>query len=445
MGSSLFALGIWIRAAAVGIIAFAIMRLIALGHYYATALVLTGVAVLVLIDIARVARTADRVLADFLDGMTIGSVEGPPPAGRSAGFRRLTGAIRGRAAALSSVRAASAGQADYVQALADTVAIVLLVIEPDGSVVPANRAARQFAGRAIRRLDDIAALGLTGAATLLALPAGDRTILRLANGQRMLATAARFSAGGNGRQLIALQNIETELDAVELRAWQDLVRILSHEIMNSLTPISSLAESIRPLARKLADARDGTDQTAGDIVVAVDTISRRSTGLIGFVERYRKLAALPPPVPRTIPLTDLVARLDMLIRPLFAAKSIAWDSHIDPSDLTLSADPDLLEQALINLLHNAADAAEGGAAPHVTLECRRRDDGTVAISVTDNGSGIDSEARDKIFVPFFTTKPGGTGIGLSLVRGIVTGHGGFVEIEKNRPSGTRFTIMLPNT
>jgi two-component system nitrogen regulation sensor histidine kinase NtrY len=443
MGSSLFALGIGLRAAIVGIIAFAVIRLWSLGHYYATALVLTGVALLVLADIARSIMTADRMLERFLDSISTGNVDQPLLAGRYNGFHRLTDAIRRKAATSGSVRASGAGQADYFQALTDTVTVILFVVESDGSIVLANRAARQFAGQAVRRLEDIGPIGQAEAVALLSLPAGERAVLRLANGQRVLASAARFSAAGSNRQLISLQNIETELDAVELKAWQDLVRILSHEIMNSLTPISSLAESIRPLARELGAASGpGHAQAANDVAVAVDTISRRSAGLVGFVERYRKIAALPRPALQTIHLGDFVARIDQLIGPFLSSQAIAWESRVEPIDLTVAGDPELLEQALINLLHNATEAVVGIEAPSVALCCSRQDSGRIAISVTDNGTGIDPVSQDKIFLPFFTTKQGGSGIGLSLARNIAVAHGGQIEVSASAPRGTTVTVIL---
>ncbi len=444
MRASLFALGLGLRAAIVGAIAFTVIRLLSLGHYYATAFVLTGVAFLVLADLARSVLTADRFLEGFLDSISTGSGDRPPTARRYSAFGRLTDAIARKITVLGSDRAAGAGQVDYFQALTDTVPVILFVVEPNGSIVLANHAARRFAGHAVRRLDDIGAVGRAEADALLSLAAGERTILRLANGQRVLASATRFSAAGSDRQLISLQDIETELDAVELKAWQDLVRILSHEIMNSLTPISSLADSIVPLARELGAASGPNHtQAAADVAVAADTISRRSAGLVGFVERYRKIAALPRPQLQTIRLSDFAARLDPLIGPFLAGKSIAWEHTVEPGDLTVTCDPDLLEQALINLLHNAAEAVTRVEDPSVALRCTRYEDGRVAIAVIDNGRGIDPASHDKIFLPFFTTKAGGSGIGLSLSRNIAIAHAGQIEVISQSPKGTAFVVLLP--
>ena len=446
MRASLFALGLGLRAAIVGVIAFTVIQLLSLGHYYATAFVLTGIAFLILADVVRSVLTADRMLGRFLDSIATGSVDRPPAAGHST-FRRTTDAIARKVAALGSDRAKGAGQIDYFQALSDTAPIILLVVEPDGSIVLANRAAHQFAGHTVSRLGNISAVGQKeGGRAPGAWSGGSRDSAlgerpaRLGVGDALLPPPV--PSGG----LISLQNIETELDAVELKAWQDLVRILSHEIMNSLTPISSLAESLGPLARELGAASGPNHaQAANDITVAADTIARRSAGLIDFVERYRKTAALPQPNLQTIRIDDLAIRLKGLIGPYLASKAIAWESVIDPPDLSMTADPDLIEQALINLLHNAVEAVAHTSEPQMILECRRLDAEHVAISVADNGKGIDADIRDKIFLPFYTTKAAGSGIGLSLCRNIALAHGGQLDVSARLPQGTVVTLICPST
>jgi nitrogen fixation/metabolism regulation signal transduction histidine kinase len=359
-------------------------------------------------------------------------------------FKHVADAAERRRVAAAGIRAGRHSQTDYLQTLADNMSVMMLVIDEDGSVQLANRAARQLAGRPVSKLQEIDAIGEAGAASRLALPAGHRQVLRLANSHRVLASAARFTADGAARRLISLQNIETELDAAELKAWQDLVRILSHEMMNSLTPISSPAGSITPLARNLAAAQSGDAAAAAqDVAIAVEAISRRSAGLMNFVERYRKIVAIPRPAPRPIRLTELVAHLRDLIGPTLAAKSIAFESKIEPDDLRVAADPDLLEQALINLLQNAIEAVGDIGEPRVEMRCARRGHDRVEIAVLDNGRGIDPSAYDRMFLPFFTTKAGGSGIGLSLSRQIALAHHGQIEVSPNRQAGTIFRVILP--
>jgi signal transduction histidine kinase len=445
MGSSLFALGLGIRAALIGGLVFGVVELIETGRYYATSLILAAVVLLMAADLIRHIAELDRVLARFVDGLETEAFELPAVHGRGfTGFQRLIAAIEHRGGGALAVRAARERRADHLQALMDNAPVALLTIDPDGTVALANRAASQFAGRAVGALNEIAGLGAAGADALLALQAGRRIVLPLSNGRRVLASAALFSANGTACRLISLQNIESALDAAEVRAWQDLARVLSHEMMNSLTPISSLAHSIGPLVRDLAIGRSGQEAAAAqDVAIAVETIARRSASLTGFVERYRKMAALPRPVKRPVALAELVARLRILAGPVFLEKGQTFDGRVAPENLSVTADSDLLEQALINLLQNASDAVTGRDSPRIALHCAPRDPDLVEITVADNGPGIDPESRDRIFLPFFSTKQGGSGIGLSLARQIALAHDGWIEVSSNESLGASFTLVLP--
>jgi two-component system, NtrC family, nitrogen regulation sensor histidine kinase NtrY len=323
--------------------------------------------------------------------------------------------------------------------LIDTVPVAIVTQDEAGEVTLANRAARRLAGRGIARLEH---LGDTAATRLEQLPPGQRCVLRLGNEQRVLASVARFSAGDRPVRVFSLQNIESELDAVELQAWQDLLRVLAHEMMNSLTPISSLAESVRPLLEQTMAAQTDAHSSLRDVADAVDVIARRSSGLLSFVERYRKMADLPPPALESLSARQLVHRIEQLMRPTFEAKAIAYSSSIEPADLTIRADGNLLEQALINLVHNAMDAVSGAQHPTIELHCLLRDE-RCAISVCDNGKGLDSTSVERMFVPFFTTKPGGSGIGLSLARQIAYAHHGRLDAAPNGSAGAIFTLSIP--
>jgi len=225
-----------------------------------------------------------------------------------------------------------------------------------------------------------------------------------------------------------------DLDVVQMQAWADVTRVLAHEMMNSLTPIASLAESLERLLR---------DSVSTDSADALEAIQRRSRGLMSFVERYRKVAELPEPVVQRVSLDSLLAGIEALLRPGFTSRGIQYRRSLDPQVLELTADPQLLEQALINLLRNAADAAAAASPPSIELRGVRRGS-TVEISVTDNGAGLDAAAREHLFVPFFTTKPGGSGVGLSLARHVALAHGGRLEVAPNAGIGATFVITLPD-
>ncbi len=436
MSATLFALGIGIRAALVGLIAFAVLELLATQRLYATALVLTGIGALILADLVRCITRGDRLMERFVEGLAAGDFERPAPAGVGSGLRRLRAAIARAATNLNAARAARQLKIDYLQTLIDNVSVALLVVQPDGTLALANRAARKLAGRHANHLRQLSAVGEAAAAQLLKLKPGERQVVRLANGQRVLGSAARFSTAGARYQLLSLQNIQSELDAAELKAWQDLVRILAHEMMNSLTPIASLAESLKPLVSV-------PDNDAGnDVAGAIDAIARRSTGLMSFVERYRQMADLPAVQPRQIRLAELLGRIDRVMSATMADSGVSYASTVEPPELMLHADPDLLEQALINVIHNAAEAVAGTEAPRVEVRAIANGE-SIAIRVADNGPGLDDTQLDRIFVPFFTTKQGGSGIGLSLARQIALAHRGRLEVSANVPRGAVFVLTIP--
>jgi two-component system, NtrC family, nitrogen regulation sensor histidine kinase NtrY len=439
--AALFAVGIGIRASLVGVIAFAILELLATQRFYATAFVLTGIGALILVDLARYVSRGDRMLERFVEGLAAGELE--HPAARSpawSGFNRLRGAIERAVAALNAARIRPQQQIDHLQTLIDTAPVAMVTVDDDGNVTLANHAAHRLAGRAVNKVEHLATLGEPAATRLSQLTPGQRCVLRLGTGRRVLASVAHFSAAGHRHRVFSLQNIESELDGAELQAWQDLLRVLAHEMMNSLTPISSLAESVRPLLE--AALRTQTNEHLRDVADAIDVIARRSAGLMSFVDRYRRMAELPPPSPARLSAADLIRRIDQLMSVTLATRNIAYSSRVEPANLTLRADGELLEQALINLIHNAMDAVAGTEHPEIVLRCWLRD-GECAISVCDNGKGVDSASLERIFIPFFTTKPGGSGIGLSLARQIAHAHHGQLEAAANEPRGATFTLSIP--
>ena len=432
-GAAGFALGAAVRAIAISVLAFAVL---ATGerHLYATALVLGGVLALVVLDLIRSTRAADRMLAQFVEGLTAEGYERPTT---PVGLRSLGAAIQGALDRLAAVRAERQQRTDFLEALADTVSAALLVVDDKGAVTAANRAARIGLAAGVGPISAIAALGPDTVQRLLVLPVGAREIVRLADQRSMLATVSGFTAGGGAQRLIALQSVSGDLDAVEVKAWQDLVRVLAHEMMNSLTPICSLSETISDrLATPHGAAVDA------ELIEAAEVIARRSHGLMNFVERYRRLTDAPAAVKARLPAADLVKTLDRLAAAMIGEAQVAYSSAVQPSWLTLDADPDLIEQAAINLLKNAVDAVRGRPGAAVRLTCVLEEDQAV-LAVADNGPGLPLDDPETAFVPFFTTKEGGSGIGLTLARQIALAHGGRLEHRPASPHGAIFQLFLP--
>jgi nitrogen fixation/metabolism regulation signal transduction histidine kinase len=433
-GAAGFALGAGLRAVAISVLAFAVIA--AAGrHLYATSLVLAGLLGLVVFDLMRSTRAADRTLAQFVEGLTAEGYERPTT---PVGLKALGAAIQGALDRLAATRAERQQRADFLEALADTVSAALLVVDNQGAVTTVNRAARVGLAAGVGPIAAIPALGAGTARRLLDLPIGAREIVRLADQRAMLATVSGFTAGGGARRLIALQSLSGDLDAVEVKAWQDLVRVLAHEMMNSLTPICSLSEGI---AARLAEPHSAA--TEAEIIEAAEVIARRSHGLMHFVERYRRLTDAPGAVKTRTSAAELVRRLDRLAAAMIGEDQVAYSSAVQPSWLTVDADPDLVEQAAINLLKNAVDAVRGRADAKVRLTWTLEED-QVALTVADNGPGLPTADLESAFVPFFTTKPGGSGIGLTLARQIALGHGGRLEHRAASPHGAIFQLILPS-
>lgn len=220
----------------------------------------------------------------------------------------------------------------------------------------------------------------------------------------------------------------------ETDAWQKLIRVLTHEIMNSIAPIISLSETVT----ERAESNGMNERDYAIMLQAIRTIHRRSKGLLDFVENYRKLTRIPAPTMQSFPVSALFDDMHKLV----PAGNINFVYSIKPDGLKLYADRGMIEQVLINLLKNAVEACSDSFSPEVRVEAFRRE-GMIVITITDNGSGIVPEALDKVFVPFFTTKPGGSGIGLSVCRQIMNRHGGNITVASEVEKGTVFTIQFP--
>lgn len=419
------------RVLLLALLAVVALHLIITTQLYATAAVALLGATLLLVGMIGVVSRAERSAEVFLEALSAGAPESPARAAVSPALRRAYASALER---LQQDRRQRQQERVYLQTLLDTVPAALLVLKADDSLEIVNRAAYRLLGAEGRHLDQLPSLG-RAAVQLVALPPGTHRIVNLANGRPMLASSAAFATPeGTSRRLISLQRLAGDLDAVELKAWDDMARVLAHEMMNSLTPIASLSDSLDGLLR--------SGGRGEEVSAALETITRRSQGLMRFVERYRRVADLPEPQLQPLRLRDLLDGIERLVRPALLERKIALQIHISPNELQVQADRDLLEQALINLLRNAADAAAGEPQPCISLTCHAEGNQCI-IDTRDNGPGLSAAQRNQIFVPFFTTKPGGSGIGLSLARRVVLAHGGRIEALSNEPRGSVFRICLP--
>ncbi|MDB5440120.1 MAG: histidine kinase [Caulobacteraceae bacterium] len=422
-----FAIGVAIRALLIAALAFAAL-LAAQRGLFASSLVLVGLVLLIAFDIGRLAHASSHAMVAFIDGLDADGAQWPAMGKAGRDLAGPMERVRGR---LVDRQSRARSQIDHMQGLLDSVGAALLVASADGPPIAANRAARLLLGEGLAAQ----VLGEEASARLAAMRPGGSEILRLADGSSRLASCSGFMAPGEApRRLIALQKLAGDLDAVQLKAWQDLVRVLSHELMNSLTAICSLAEAG-------ADRLRRSQAEPADLSEVMEVIARRSGGLMDFVGRYRRVADLPAPRIEPVAAGELAQALGGLMGAQMQAAGVAYDSRIEPAGLVLNADRGLIEQAAINLLKNALDAVRNRPGGRVELSIVLGDEG-VALTVADNGPGLSEAAQEALFVPFFTTKADGSGIGLTLARQIAQAHGGHLDYAGDE-GGARFVLSLP--
>ncbi len=325
-------------------------------------------------------------------------------------------------------------QAGYLDTVVRHVPVPLIAVRADGQLSIVNHPARRLVGlNQWTRLEQLDTVSDKLASILDGIPAGSQQLLQVQ--LRGVPVELRVSVSeirreGDVERLYAIENLSGELTAREGSAWRNLIRVLTHEMMNTLTPVTSLAQT----ANDMLDEPDAKD----DIREALATIERRGNGLMRFVSRYREFMQVPKPQFATLSVADLVNSVLSLERPLL--RGVAVEVVVVPQTLAVDGDRELLDQVLVNIVKNAIEAMQDSPQPRLLIEAAL-DGGRVALSITDNGTGIPEDVRDQVFIPFFTTRTTGSGIGLSLSRQIMNAHGGDIVIDP-RAEGTSIRLLF---
>jgi two-component system nitrogen regulation sensor histidine kinase NtrY len=330
----------------------------------------------------------------------------------------------------------------FLQTVMQHVGVGLISFNVQGEIEFVNNAAKKLFN--IGHITNISLLdninkGL--AEKFLNLRSGEKATIKIVTENditQLIVYATEFKQRDQKYTLVSLQNIETELEEKEMEAWQKLIRVLTHEIMNSITPISSLAGTVTTI---LSNNHKFDDDTVEDIKAAISTIRKRSEGLIHFVDNYRTLTKVPKPDYKIFQIKELFRNIEKLMLPELKEKGIKFSATVEPETLELTADSEQIEQVIINLMVNSIFALEGKENPTIYLTANLDENGNVLIKVIDNGPGIPEEAVDKIFIPFFSTKKSGSGVGLSLSRQIMRSHGGNIRVN-SKPGETVFTLRF---
>jgi len=278
----------------------------------------------------------------------------------------------------------------------------------------------------------------------LELKSGDNrivTINRDKNNFKIVLSATAFQTDGEVYKLVAFQNVNEALDETEAKAWQKLLSVMTHEIMNSVAPISSLADTLKNRLSSVNAKMNDSNGTLEDLEVGIETIKRRSEGLLRFAETYRNLNKITQPNLKKILVRDLFENLHHLMEPTLEQKNIDLEIILKDPGMEMEADVNLVEQMLINLLINAMDAVKERPTPRILLSAYKEGNRYI-IKVADNGIGIPEELVDKIFIPFFSTKKSGSGIGLSLCKQIMLLHKGNIQVQSVEGEGTVFVLTF---
>ncbi len=333
--------------------------------------------------------------------------------------------------------------------MVEHVPVPLISIHGDGRIITWNNSARRLFGTVhLTSVEDLLQFGEEFSHQLQVMSAGERRLVTLTiDGmeQQLTLSATEIVLGNKNEKLVSLQDIQNELDNVQLQAWQDLVRVLTHEIMNSITPVASLSKTAADLlddAKEKLIAQDEMIEELADVSDAVLTVARRSEGLMKFVSSYRKLTRLPTPDKKTIKLSELFNQVTAITKQNLQDKSIDLKLNILPSELEVTIDIEMIEQLLINLLQNAEHAVSGCKQPMVKMSAALNRRGHVIIIVEDNGRGVPDDIAKNIFVPFFTTKSEGSGVGLALTRQVMIAHCGSVKLDKSDLGGALFRLTF---
>jgi two-component system, NtrC family, nitrogen regulation sensor histidine kinase NtrY len=360
-------------------------------------------------------------------------------------FRELSKQFNDVLDAFRQVRADKEANSQYLQTIVQHVNTGLLAFDESGRIELINNAALRLLGLyRLKTLKDLQEDNPELQSLLQNLISGESVLFQAAADRQLSISSTAIRMRGKLIKLVAIQNIQSELESKELEAWQNLTRVLRHEIMNSVTPIASLVSTMRDIVQQEMEQPDhGPTETWQDLNEALEVVENRTNGLMNFVNAYRTFTSIPKPNMDPVLVLPLVQRITSLFAPTLREKGIRLTYDIQPDGLEISMDQDQIEMVLINLIKNAVEILEGK--PNARIDIRSSLDQTTqraTLEVSDNGPGIEPDKLEQIFIPFYTTKEDGTGVGLSLSRQILQLHGGVLGVESQLGNGAKFSLVF---
>lgn len=377
--------------------------------------------------------------SDFISGFTSDNKLGKS-------FKDLNLAFNEVLEAFRKARSEKEEHWQYLNSVVQQVRTGILSYDIDGHIQLINANAKKFIGaNSIRNIHELIQINPGLYHAINSVSPGKGELYKGSNELYLTIQSTEMRIRGIEVKLVTLQNIQPELQKQELEAWQNLTRVLRHEIMNSITPISSLTSTLREILDHDMERKDNhfelKEEGADDLREGLSTIENRSKGLIKFIDAYREYTSLPQPKMSVLRLKDLIESVAQLMKPELKKTQVVFRYECSSEYLTIQADAEMIEQVLINLLKNAIEALAETSHPQLEL-IGRYDESAVKVEVIDNGPGIIKEALEHIFVPFYTTKRTGSGIGLSLSRQIMQMHNGSITVESQPDVRTIFTLRF---
>lgn len=429
---------------------------VAVNTEYYVSLVLIGVVIIFqLINLITYTESTNKNLTRFFEAIRYNDFSQSFPAkGYGKSLESLNSEFNKIIEKFNRERAKSEESYLYLETIVQHIGIGLFSFNKKGEIELFNTAAKKILGTAgLRNVAQLKNISKPLYDAVQELKSGARTLVRLSikNRESQIAMfATEFRAKGDMYKIISLSNISSELEEKEMEAWQNLTQVLAHEIMNSITPIASLSDTVNSMLSANFLNEDSDDQiseeTLSDVKEALQTINNRSLGLMRFVDSYRNITQIPSPDFEVVQLKEVVDRVKNLMKGEALSRSIHVETNYESDSIEVVADAQLIEQSLINVLKNAFKVLKEVEEPLVELRCGIDEAGHAFIDVQDNGPGIKKSAIDKIFVPFYTTSKnsseGGSGIGLSLSRQIMRLHNGSLFLLESQKGKTIFRLRF---
>ncbi|WP_350137742.1 ATP-binding protein [Fulvivirga sp.] len=405
--------------------------------------------ILQLTELYRFISKTNRSLTRFLESVKYSDFASGFTADNKLGksFKDLNIAFNQVLEAFRKARSEKEEHLLYLNTIVEHVSTGLISFDIDGNVELINATAKRFIKiETLRNIEELIETQSRLYKVLFDLPTGKSSLFRMEGDIQLSVTATEIILRGKKVKLVALQNIQPELQKKELEAWQNLTKVLRHEIMNSITPIASLTSTLKDVLiedlKHIEGKYELPEEAVDDLQDGLDTIAGRSQGLIKFIDAYRDYTSIPLPVIKGILMEDLFDHISQLLKIEIRKSKIDFNYNIDPSEMMLYVDEELIEQVLINLIKNAIEALENTENPQIQLKAELNELNNPKITITDNGPGIVMEALEQVFIPFYTTKKTGSGIGLSLSRQIMQLHNGTLTVDSRLGEYTRFTLTF---